>query len=452
MSKVKKRMVFNSPQIVVAGFAGIIFLSAGLLTLPISSQTGEWTNFLDCLFTTTSATCVTGLTTLNTAEHWSLFGQIVIMICIETGGLGFMAIPVLYYFLAGRKISLSTRMILQESLNLEQMGGGVNLMRYILKMSLIIQGIGVAALAVDFVPRFGVVKGLWFSLFHAISSFCNAGFDLFGDSLVPFQNNPWVLTVISLLIIAGGLGFLVWSDVMSYHKRKRLSLHSKIALLVTAGLLLVGTVGFLLTEDNASHLTSGTSGFQRFFNTFFMAVTPRTAGYYSVDYFDMTHAGLVLTMVLMFIGGTSGSTAGGLKTTTFGVLLVQMKSICKGSQYAEFSGRRIPTATVIRALTLFFITLTLCILSTMILSVTEKIPNVDQLGLEYLVFEVVSAFGTVGLTMGITPDLSTIGKLVIIGLMFIGRVGFMTVVFALISKANKQDQHFRYPEETVMIG
>lgn len=451
MNHQQKKRVINSPQIVVAGFASIILLGAVLLTLPISSRSGEWTNFLDALFTTTSATCVTGLTTLNTAEHWSLFGQVVIMLLIETGGLGFMSIPILFYFVARKKINLSTRMILQESLNMEDMGGGVSLMRYIIKTSMVIQGIGMACLAVDMVPRFGWAKGLWFSLFHAISSFCNAGFDLFGDSLVGFQQDPWVLLVISLLIIAGGLGFLVWYDLMHFRQTHRLSLHSKTALMITGILLVVGTLGLMLTEENARHLAEG-NPIQRFFNTFFMAVTPRTAGYYSIEYFDMTHAGIILTTVLMFIGGTSGSTAGGLKTTTFGVLVIQMISVCRGKSRAEFFGRTLPGSQVLRALTLFFMTLTLCIVATMILSFTETIPNVDQLGLEYIAFEVVSAFGTVGLTMGITPDLTVIGKLVIIALMFIGRVGFMTVVFAFINQAHKQDHQFKYPEERIMIG
>lgn len=450
MKRRYSRYDLTAPQMITFGFAGIILLGATLLSLPISSQTGEFTPFIDSLFTATSATCVTGLTTVNTAEHWNLFGQAVILILIEIGGLGFMSLPVLFYFLSRKKISLSTRMLLRESLNMEQTGGGVHLMWSIIKIAGTIQLAGMGMLMIDFIPRYGVVKGTWFSLFHAVSSFCNAGFDLFGDSLVGFQKDPWVLSVVMFLIVSGGLGFLVWSDLLGYRKRKKISLHSRIAISVTMSLLVFGTLGFMLTESNAEVLAQGNFA-ERFFNTMFMAVTPRTAGYFSIDYFSMTHAGLILTIILMFIGGTSGSTAGGLKTTTFGVLLIKVKSIFKGRTEAEFGGRTIRNAAMSRALTLFFITLTLCIVSTMILSVTETIPDVNQLGLEYIVFEVVSAFGTVGLTMGLTPSLTLIGKLIIISLMFIGRVGIMTVVFSLLTK-NRQESPIKYPEESVMIG
>lgn len=446
-----KKVPLATPQLISLGFAAVIFGGALLLMLPISNRQGEITPFIDALFTATSATCVTGLTTVNTAQHWTPFGQLIILLMIETGGLGFMSLPVFFFMIAKKKINLRTRMLLKDSLNLDQMNGGVNLMRYILLTSVIIQGLGVFALSFSFVPRYGWIKGIWFSIFHSVSSFCNAGFDLLGDSLANDQQDIWLLFVVMTLIIAGGLGFLVWYDIMQYHTRKRLSIHSKIALTMTASLLIFGTFGFYLTEHNAQNLVVG-NWLQRLFNTMFMAVTPRTAGYYSVSYFEMSHAGLILTIVLMYIGGASGSTAGGLKTTTFGVLLIQMKSILKGRNQAEFSGRTIPNSAIFRALTLFFITLTLCIFATMILSITEKIPDVDGLGLEYIVFEVVSAFGTVGLTMGLTPELSIIGKIIIISLMFIGRVGIMTVLFSLIAKSRQQEQHFKYPEESVLIG
>lgn len=451
MLKQLKKGHLATPQLISLGFATVILCGALLLTLPISSRSGGVTPFIDALFTATSATCVTGLTTVNTAQHWTPFGQFVILVMIETGGLGFMSLPVFFFMIARKKINLRTRMILKDSLNLEQMNGSVNLMRYILLTSVIIQGLGSIALGFSFVPQYGWLKGIWFSIFHSVSSFCNAGFDLLGDSLANNQQDIWMLSVIMILIIAGGLGFLVWFDLIQYRKQKRLSIHSKIALLMTGSLLILGTIGFYLTEHNGQLLVTG-NWLQRFFNTMFMAVTPRTAGYYSVNYFEMSHAGLILTIVLMYIGGTSGSTAGGLKTTTFGVLLIQMKSILKGRNRAEFSGRTIPAGAIFRALTLFFITLSLCILATMILSVTEKIPDVDGLGLEYIVFEVVSAFGTVGLTMGLTPELSIVGKVIIISLMFIGRVGIMTVLLSLIAKARQQEQHFKYPEESVLIG
>lgn len=432
------------------GFAIIILTGGFLLSLPISSQSGQFTNFLDAVFTATSATCVTGLTTLNTAQHWSIFGQIIIMLLIELGGLGFMMLPIIFYTLAKKKVNLSTRIVLKEALNLDDMSGVMKLTLYILKFSIAIQTTGMVLLAIDLVPRYGIIKGLWYALFHAISSFCNAGFDLFGDSLVPFQNDPYILLVISFLIVSGGLGFLVWRDLLQYKHTKRMSIHSKLALMMTALLLLGGFVLFFFSEHNGRYLVQSDNFFVRLMNTLFMSVTPRTAGFYSVDYAAMSNPGLILTMFLMYIGGTSGSTAGGLKTTTFGVVLIQMISLLKGRQRAEFAGRSIKETAVFRAMTLFFITLSLCVISIMILSATEHLPR--QNGIEYAAFEVFSAFGTVGLTMGLTPDLTEFGKLLIIGLMYIGRVGIMTVLFSLMSNNQKTTCRYQYPYESVLVG
>lgn len=432
------------------GFAIIILTGGFLLSLPISSQSGEFTNFLDAVFTATSATCVTGLTTLNTAQHWSIFGQIIIMLLIELGGLGFMMLPIIFYTLAKKKVNLSTRIVLKEALNLDDMSGVMKLTLYVLKFSIAIQTTGMVLLAIDFVPRYGVIKGIWYAIFHAISSFCNAGFDLFGDSLVPFQNDLYILLVVSFLIVSGGLGFLVWRDLLQYKHTKRMSMHSKIALMMTALLLLGGFVLFFFSEHNGRYLVQSDNFFVRLMNTLFMSVTPRTAGFYSVDYAAMSNPGLILTMFLMYIGGTSGSTAGGLKTTTFGVVLIQMISLLKGRQRAEFAGRSIKETAVFRAMTLFFITLSLCVISIMILSATEHLPR--QNGIEYVAFEVFSAFGTVGLTMGLTPDLTEFGKLLIIGLMYIGRVGIMTVLFSLMSNNQKTTCRYQYPYESVLVG
>ncbi|MGX7198229.1 TrkH family potassium uptake protein [Enterococcus olivae] len=452
MRKRKKEVPFSPVQWITFGFFGLILLGASILMLPISSKNGLPTNFLDALFTATSAICVTGLTTVTTSEHWSIFGQSIILLLIEIGGLGFMTIPIFFFVVMKRKVALSTRMILREAFNTEQMVGEIKVLLSVLKIAFSIQGIGVILLAFRFVPLFGWEKGLWYSLFHAVSSFCNAGFDLFGDSLVGFQNDPWVLMVISALIISGGLGFFVWHDVLTMKQNKhRLSLHSQIALRVTGVLLLVGIVGFFITEYNNPHFEAGNSVY-RFFNTIFLSVTPRTAGFASIDYFSMSHAGLTLTMLLMFIGGTSGSTAGGFKTTTLGVLLIRMYSTFHGRSRAEFHERTIKEDTVSRAFILFFMFLVMIITSTMILSVTETIPDVNQLGLEYIVFEVISAIGTVGLTMGLTPELSVVGKIIIASLMFLGRVGVLTVFFSLVMRGNKAEAKIKYPDETVIIG
>ncbi len=448
----KRRMInkhLPAVQLLALGFFLLILFGGSLLTLPYFSNSGEATNFIDALFTATSAVCVTGLTTLNTVEHWNGAGQFLIMLLIEMGGLGFMIVPILFFAVAKKKVSLSTRIVLKEALNLEQVSGVMNLMLYILKLAFVIQLIGAIALSVVFVPEFGWAKGIWYGIFHAVSSFCNAGFDLLGDSLANHQHNVYLIMVVSALIISGGLGFIVWRDLLNYHKKKMMTIHSKIALSVTGILLFGGFLVFFLTEKNGASLVNG-NFVDRLANTFFMSVTPRTAGYYSVDYLQMSHAGLIMTMFLMYIGGTSGSTAGGLKTTTLGVLLIQMRSMLKGRTRAEAFGRTIRQGAVLRALTLFFLTLTLCVVAIMILSVTETIPKTS--GIEYIAFEVFSAFGTVGLTMGLTPDLTDIGKLLIIAIMYIGRVGVLTVVFSLLTKAHKTQSKYKYPEESVMIG
>ncbi|MBF8808407.1 MAG: TrkH family potassium uptake protein [Enterococcus lacertideformus] len=444
---IRKRL--SPVQLIAAGFFVLILVGGGLLTLPFFSNSGESTDFVDALFTATSAICVTGLTTLNTAEHWNSAGQFLIMLLIEIGGLGFMMVPIIFFAIAKKKISFSMRIILKEALNLEKMSGVMNLMFYILKFAVVIQLLGALALSVVFVPKFGWGKGLWFSIFHSVSSFCNAGFDLLGDSLHEYQTNIYLIMVISALIIAGGLGFIVWRDILSYNRVKKITLHSKISLSVTGILLVGGFLLFFFTERNGLTLVKGTA-VEKLANTFFMSVTPRTAGYYSIDYLQMSHAGLILTMFLMYIGGTSGSTAGGLKTTTLGILFIQMRAMFHGKTRAEAFGRTIRQAAVLRALTLFFVTLTLCVLAIMILSVTETIPKTS--GIEYIAFEVFSAFGTVGLTMGLTHDLTFVGKLVIISLMYIGRVGILTVIFSLLVKANKTEANYKFPEESIMIG
>ncbi|MDT2658812.1 TrkH family potassium uptake protein [Enterococcus hulanensis] len=438
-------------QFIALGFGGVILLGSLLLTLPVFTRSGEKTPFIDALFTATSATCVTGLTTLTTSEHWNMGGQLIILVLIEVGGLGFMMMPFIFFAVMKKKVGLVTRIILSESLNLDDLSGVIKLMYYILRFAIGFQLVGAILLAVDFIPSYGLAKGVWYSIFHSISAFCNAGFDLFGDSLVVFHDNAYVLLVISGLIVAGGLGFIVWQDLMAFRKTRRLSLHSKLALTVSIGLLIFGTVVFYISESGGRFIVSDTSPINRFANMLFMSVTARTAGYFSVDYGNVSQAGILFTIVLMFIGGTSGSTAGGLKTTTFGVLLIQTISMLKGRVHAEAFRRTIRPSVVSRALTLFFITLTLCIAVTMVMSVTEVLPRFR--GIEYLLFETFSAFGTVGLTMGLTPSLSLMGKLLIIALMYIGRVGILTVGFSLTMRLMKaKGGHYKLPEESVIIG
>lgn len=445
----KKAKRLSTVQILALGFLVIIFTGAGLLSLPISSRTHTVTPFIDALFTATSAVCVTGLTTVNTLTHWSTFGHMVLMILIEAGGLGFMALPVFLFFILGKKIQFSTRMLLKDALNMNEVSGAVGLMKYVLKLAFVIQGVGAVLLSFKLVPDYGLKKGLFYSVFHSISAFCNAGFDLFGDSLVPYQTTPYVMYVISFLIIAGGLGFIVWRDLLSYYKKKKLSIHTKLALTVTGILLAGGFVLFYFTES-ASELAPKLGFWDNIANTWFTTVTPRTAGFYSVDYASMSHAGVIITILLMFIGGTSGSTAGGLKTTTLGVLFLHIHSLFEGRSQVEYQERTIKQSIVFRAFVFFFLSLTVVLLATTILTISETIPAGH--GIEYVFFEVVSALATVGLTMGLTPDLTLLGKFIIMLLMYLGRVGIFTVAFSLISKASQKEAHYKYPDENVLIG
>ena len=402
--------------------------------------------YIDALFVATSSVCVTGLTPINISQVLSPFGHIVMMILIEIGGLGFMSIALIVAMMFRKRVSLQSRLVIKEMLNLNNHGGVVKLLKFVVKFSVSVQLLGVILLGFQFIPEYGVKRGIFYSIFHAVSAFCNAGFDLFGDSLLGYQQNPYVLLVISGLIISGGFGFIVWYDLIHWQDHRRFSLHTKIALMVTLSLLIGGTVLFSITDRFYEM-----SFVKQLTNSFFLSVTPRTAGFASIDYGSMSYAGLILTIVLMFIGGTSGSTAGGIKTTTLGVLLIQLVSTLKGRDEAEWQERSIPRNIVMKSFVLFFFASLLCLLSALVLSMTEYSPQ--HSGIEYVLFEVVSAFATVGLTMGLTPHLTLFGKLLIMCLMFIGRVGLYTVMYALLRKElNELGNKFNYPKETVLIG
>lgn len=436
------------PQILTLGFLSIILIGTILLSLPFSSAAGHATSYINAFFTATSATCITGMTVVNTALHWSLFGKIVILILVEIGGLGFMSFAVLLFVFMRRKMDLTTQLLTQQSLNLQSFANTRSIVMLVIELSLSIQLLGTGLIFIDFYPRYGFVKGLGYSIFHSISAFCNAGFDLFNNSLVRFQNDPYLLFVLTCLIISGSLGFLVWKDLLLYRKDHYLSLHTKLALTTYLGLIIISFIVFLITEgnfSNESHLTV----FQRLMNTYFMSVTPRTAGFYSYPMTKVSMGGMFFTMILMLIGGTPGSTAGGLKTTTVGILLIRVWATLRGKRDATFWGRRFSDDNVQRSLTLVFLVAVVLSIATLILTITETIPK--HFGIEYILFDVVSAFGTTGLTLGLTPHLTIIGKLIFAVLMFMGRVGVFTVMYSLLTSKRPEDA-FRYPEENIMIG
>lgn len=442
-----KKPSLNAVQVLSMGFALVILVGAVLLSLPISSANRESTNFLDSLFISTSAVCVTGLVTLDTGTHWSNVGKTVIMLLIETGGLGFMSFTIFIAILLGKKITLKDRLIIQESMNTFNIQGLVKMVKYVLGFTIVIQICGAVLLSTQFIPQFGLKTGIFYSIFHSISAFCNAGFDLFGDytSLVSYSSNSTVLLTISALIIIGGLGFTVSLEIFNYSKAKRLSTHSKIVIYITAVLIAFGFIFMLLIEYKNPE-TLGSMNFRdKVLNAFFASVSPRTAGFNSISTDGMTTAGKLMTIILMFIGGASGSTAGGLKVTTFGVLAFSLVSVLKGREDTEAFGRRFSKETVYKAFTLFSIAILLVLTVTIVLTITEP----DKLFIN-LLYEATSAFATVGLTTGVTQDIETTSKLILIITMYLGRVGPLTVILALVNR--KKNNRLKYPEAKILIG
>ena len=443
----KRNFKLRGVQILALGFLLLILVGALILTLPISTTSGESTNFLDALFTATSAVCVTGLIVVDTGTYWNAFGQTVIMILIEIGGLGFMSFTTLIAIILGKKITLRERLILQDAMNTFNIQGLVKMVKYVLVFTVSVQFFGALLFSTQFVPEYGLGKGAFYSIFHSISAFCNAGFDIFGNfsSLTSYNSNAVVIMVASALIIIGGLGFTVWSEVYSSKSLKKVSLHSKMVILMTIVLVLGGTLLMFLFENNNINTIGNMSFVDKIMNSFFASVTPRTAGFNSIPTDGMTTAGQFLTIILMFIGGSPGSTAGGIKTTTIGILIVTIVCVIKGREDAEVFKRRFSKDLVYKAFTLIFIGVSLVIVVTMLLSYTEKGASFIS-----LFYETVSAFGTAGLTLGLTSELSSIGKVLIIFMMYLGRVGPLTVVLSITRK--KINSGIKYPEGKILIG
>ncbi|MBE6068525.1 MAG: Trk family potassium uptake protein [Clostridium lundense] len=445
--RIAKNIKLIPVRILAMGFAVVILIGAVLLSLPISSANGRGTAFIDSLFTSTSAVCVTGLVTLDTGTHWNYFGKTVILILIEIGGLGFMSFAALIALILGKKITLSERLVMQEAINSSNLQGIVKMVKYILGFTFLVQFIGALFLSTQFIPIYGFGKGVYYSIFHSISAFCNAGFDLMGDftSLTSFSENSVVILTISALIIIGGLGFSVWTEIYNYRSINKFSLHTKIVLITTAALLVVGWVLMMLFEANNPDTLRTMSFKGKLINSLFASVTPRTAGFNSISTSDMTMPGRFLTTILMFIGGSSGSTAGGIKTTTFSIIVLTAIAAIKGKDDTEVFEKRIAGDLVRKSFVITALASSLVIIVTMILSISE----VGQ-SFEYIFYEVTSAFGTVGLSLGLTTKLSSIGKLILIFTMYSGRLGPLTV--ALAFTRTKRNNQIRYPEDKILVG
>ncbi len=434
----------TSFQRILLGFVGVIMVGTLLLMLPIASKAGNVTKFTDALFTATSAVCVTGLVVKDTATYWSLFGQSLILILIQIGGLGIVTVVASVNMLSGRKISLLQRSTMQDAISAPKVGGIVRLTGFILKMTFAIELIGALLMMPVFVREHGF-RGVWMAFFHSVSAFCNAGFDIMGTteanfaSLVHYANNPVINIVVMLLIIIGGIGFLTWDDIRENKwKIKRYGMQTKTILITTAVLIAFPALYYYIAEYHTL------SGGERIWVSLFQAITPRTAGFNTADLTKMSEIGLVIMIFLMLIGGSPGSTAGGMKTTTIAVLFSNAFSVFGRKEDTHLFGRRIEEHVVRNAATILLMYITLFVGSGLIISGIEKIPVGTCL------FETASAIGTVGLTLGITPNLSVISQLILICLMFFGRVGGLTIIYAAFSGTKKTQA--RLPLQKITVG
>lgn len=447
MYRAKRGM--NAARMAALSFGAIILIGAVLLTLPVMSRDGQSAGFLTGLFTATSATCVTGLALCDTLTQWSTAGHVVILLMIQMGGLGFMTVIALVLTLFRRDIVFSQRMVLATSFGLSGIGGVVRLVRHALAGTLVIEGVGAVLLSTHFIPLFGPVRGIWYSIFHSVSAFCNAGFDLLGTeeggSLVGFSDSPFLLMVHAGLIVLGGLGFVVWEDVYRNRHWKKLTLYSRLVLTVTASLLALGAVYFFLAEYHNPATLGGMSLRDKLFNALFQATTLRTAGFTTLAQGGLHESSLMVSALLMLIGGSSGSTAGGVKTVTFLVVLASLRAGLRGRDEVSLCKRTLQHRQVSSAMTLVLLIVGMVFLASVALSLWEDVPYL------FLLFETVSAVATVGLTTGITAELSAVSQLVLIFLMYMGRVGVLSFSLAFIARKGKVSK-IHYPTCNLMIG
>ncbi|MBE7093129.1 MAG: Trk family potassium uptake protein [Clostridiales bacterium] len=463
MKTVSQRKL-NPWQYLAVGFLLTILIGAGLLCLPFATRSGERTTFVGALFTSTSATCVTGLIQYDTNLHWSTFGQVVILCLIQLGGLGFMTFVSIALSAVGKRMGMYETKVLMLSAGEERRSELKRLFRRILFGTLLFEGVGALLLSISFVPDFGWGRGLYYAVFHAVSAFCNAGFDLMGGtfgqgsfvSLTHYATDPIVSVVVPLLILTGGLGFCVWDDLLEKKFRyKKLALHTKVVLWMSAIIVVIPTLLFLLFEWNSPALAQY-GFFERLLVAFFSAVTPRTAGFNTVDLNALSPMGYLLTVVLMFVGGSSGSTAGGIKITTVAIIVMGMLSVFRGKEDIHVCKRRVENGLLKQALTVFVAFLFIAFTAIFALLCMENgNPKMQELAaqnllLKQIVFEVFSALGTVGLTLGCTPLLTTGSKLILIVLMYVGRVGILTIGLS-VAKA-KSSAQIKRPVENILIG
>ena len=450
---VRLRRLFSriSPmQMIVLTFMAIILLGGLLLSLPISSRSGQWTSYLSSVFTATSATCVTGLTLFDTYTYWTGFGQAVILILIQVGGLGFMTIASLFFLLANRRIGLRQRVLMAQSLGIDQLSGIVKLVHHVLVRTAIVEGMGALILTIRFSLLVPFDRALWWGVFHSVSAFCNAGFDVVGavdvgGSLIPFVGDWVVNFTIIALITVGGLGFFVWEDVLSKRSFRKTTVYTKMVLIISAILALGGGAVIALLEWNNPATLGNLPAAEKCLAALFQSVTSRTAGFYSIPQGTLRDATKTITDVLMFIGGSSGSTAGGVKTATMGVLVLAVIAAARGRSRVTVFRRTISAQQVSDAVAVTSMVFGLALSASLVLSATNGLPMIDCL------FETISAIATVGLSTGITPLLNEISQTLLIILMYFGRVGVMTVSLGFLF-SNAAEERYKYADTKVMIG
>ena len=434
----------SSFQIIISGFVAVILFGTLLLALPISGESGRWTPLGDALFTATSAVCVTGLVVKDTATAWSGFGQAVILVLIQIGGLGIVSVTAFIATISGKRISLLQRSMLQESISAHQVGGIVRMTSFLFRAAFVMEAIGAAVLVPTFCSRFGT-RGIWMAVFHSISAFCNAGFDVMGSaageysSLTVFSDDLGIVIPVCLLIVVGGIGFLTWDDVAEHRFHfRRYRMQSKAILAVTGALILIPAVLFFVGDF------SGYGMKERICLSLFQAITPRTAGFNTADLTSLSGTGRTMTIMLMLIGGSPGSTAGGMKTTTIAVLLATGAAVFRRRKNAQMFGRRIEEQAIRNAATLLLMYPVLALAGAFVISAADGFP------FDLCLFETASAIGTVGLSLGITPSIGTISRLVLIVLMFLGRVGGLTVMFAAVNSNGSEVA--QRPVEKINVG
>ena len=445
MMEKKKSFELKTTHIIALGFVILIFVGSILLSLPFAAADGQRTPYIDALFTATTSSCVTGLVTVVTGEHWSFFGQVVILIMIQLGGLGVVSFTTLLLIIAGKRIQLKQRMLIQEAYGFDTLTGLVRMVKKMIKGSLIVEGIGAVLYTFIFIPRYGLLKGIWVSVFTSISAFCNAGMDLMGaNSMMDYVDHPLMNLITMGLIVIGGLGFFVWRDlVVTRFHFKKCKLHTKIVLTTSIILIIAGAVIIFLMEFGETG-TQGKSIPEQLLNAMFQSVTARTAGFNTVDLSKLTEGSIFMMIMLMLVGGSPGSTAGGMKTTTIAVLTISIISIFRRKKSEEAFGRRMEEGVMRTAACVFMIYLLLINFSAMLISKLENVTMMTAL------FETTSALGTVGLTLGITPQLGMFSKMLLAVLMFVGRVGSLTILMAFSSP--KKMVASKLPLEKVQIG